>query len=337
FFIIALIHTLLQFIEGRLAKLNAGKGFSDIFEEEISSGSGGSPLYQKGGALINTAVNKATPAVKTAYQYVRAILFLLHFYFIFFFRLSSEDSEETSYYLYDSDDSGELSKTSVPPGEMDLLGEILDTLSTHSSDQGKLSGAKSLDFFRSMDNIDYKSKNKSNTPSESNLALLCSGWTSDLATWNQRQEDNILTEKKLPQSPRKCVPSSSYRESVFVLSNENPNLTSSADDLTSPNNHLRSPDSPQETMQEHSLQTLQLKSKWNETLSRTSADEKSPSLSPNPSFLVPWERETQDGNEILEEGGLLQEVVSLCKLTSAFNQGLNISGDGFSNSSGNKT
>lgn len=41
---------------------------------------------------------------------------------------------------------------------MDLLGEILDTLSTHSSDQGKLSGAKSLDFFRSMDDIDYKTE-----------------------------------------------------------------------------------------------------------------------------------------------------------------------------------
>ncbi|XP_013911207.1 PREDICTED: DENN domain-containing protein 1B isoform X2 [Thamnophis sirtalis] len=245
-------------------------------------------------------------------------------------KLSSEDSEETSYYLYDSDDSGELAKTSVPPGEMDLLGEILDTLSTHSSDQGKLSGAKSLDFFRSMDDIDYKSKNKSNTPSESNLALLCSGW-------NQRQDDSHLTEKKLPQSPRKPAPSGGVRESVFVLNKEHPNLTSSADDLTSPNNHPRSPDSPQEAMQGHSVQTLQLKSKWNETLSRTSPDENSPSLSPNPSFLVPWEREAQDGNGILEEGGLLEEVVSLCKLTSAFSQGLNISGDGFSNSSGNQT
>ena len=39
---------------------------------------------------------------------------------------------------------------------MDLLGEILDTLSTHSSDQGKLAAARSLDFFRSMDEIDYK-------------------------------------------------------------------------------------------------------------------------------------------------------------------------------------
>lgn len=74
---------------------------------------------------------------------------------VFVFRLSSEDSEEASAYFYDSDDSGETGITQHQ-GEMDLLGEILDTLSTHSSDQGKLSGAKSLDFFRSMDDIDYK-------------------------------------------------------------------------------------------------------------------------------------------------------------------------------------
>lgn len=75
---------------------------------------------------------------------------------VFVFRLSSEDSEETSAYFYDSDDSGETGITPQHQGEMDLLGEILDTLSTHSSDQGKLSGAKSLDFFKSMDDIDYK-------------------------------------------------------------------------------------------------------------------------------------------------------------------------------------
>lgn len=74
---------------------------------------------------------------------------------VLFLRLSSEDSEETSAYFYDSDGSGEIGITQQQ-GEMDLLGEILDTLSTHSSDQGKLSGAKSLDFFRSMDDIDYK-------------------------------------------------------------------------------------------------------------------------------------------------------------------------------------
>ncbi|KAM6456560.1 DENN domain-containing protein 1B isoform 2-T2 [Liasis olivaceus] len=400
-----------QFIEGRLAKLNAGKVFSDVFEEEISSGSAGNSrtyhqwmhTVKKGGTLINTAMNKATPAMKTAYRYAKSHAkqgikevksklkhketeddfgicssgLVQYAPFGTFHnsprqstekrrlaqtrfahvqtnmrnndsaldedaddeldrgsKLSSEDSEETSYYLYDSDDSGELAKTSVPPGEMDLLGEILDTLSTHSSDQGKLSGAKSLDFFRSMDDIDYKSKNKSNTPSESNLALLCSGWTSDLAARNLGQDDSILTEKQLPPSPRKHVPSSGNGESLFVLNKVNPNLTSSVDNMALLNNHSRSPNSPQETMQAHSPGTLQM-SKCNETLSRTSADEMSPSLSPNPSFLVPWERETQDGNEVLEEGSLLHEVVSLCKLTSAFNQGLNISGDRFS--SGNKT
>lgn len=40
------------------------------------------------------------------------------------------------------------------PGGLDLLGEILDTLSTHSTEPGKLAGARSLDFFRSMDDLD---------------------------------------------------------------------------------------------------------------------------------------------------------------------------------------
>lgn len=35
-----------QFIDGRLSKLNAGRGFSDVFEEEITAGgfSGGTEL-----------------------------------------------------------------------------------------------------------------------------------------------------------------------------------------------------------------------------------------------------------------------------------------------------
>jgi len=39
---------------------------------------------------------------------------------------------------------------------MNLLEEILDSLTTTTIEQGKLSGAKSLDFFRSMDDLDYK-------------------------------------------------------------------------------------------------------------------------------------------------------------------------------------
>lgn len=39
---------------------------------------------------------------------------------------------------------------------MNLLEEILDSLNTTTMDQGKLSAAKSLDFFRSLDDLDYK-------------------------------------------------------------------------------------------------------------------------------------------------------------------------------------
>lgn len=39
---------------------------------------------------------------------------------------------------------------------MNLLEEILDSLNTTTLEQGKLSAAKSLDFFRSMDDLDYK-------------------------------------------------------------------------------------------------------------------------------------------------------------------------------------
>ncbi|XP_033007311.1 DENN domain-containing protein 1B isoform X2 [Lacerta agilis] len=390
-----------QFIEGRLAKLNAGKGFSDVFEEEISSGGfggGNSRSYhqwmytvKKGGALINTAMTRASPAMKTAYQYaknhakqgikeVRSKLkhketedeygicssgyvqytpvYTLHHPQ----RLSTEkrrlgqtrfghlhantfnhdpaldDDADDEMDGGSNDDSGEMAKTSVPPGEMDLLGEILDSLSTHSSDQGKLSGAKSLDFFRSMDDIDYKATNKSNTPSESNLALLCSGRTSDPADWNLGQDDSILSGKQLPPSPRKRVPSTGYRENLFVPKTGSPTHTPSVDGVNFLETQTESPSPSQETMQLCSPGVFQVKkTKWSETLSSTSADEIPPNLSQNPSSSqVPWEKEARTGNEILEEGGLLHEVVSLCKMTSAFNHGLNISGDRFSSSSGNK-
>ncbi|KAJ6658424.1 hypothetical protein lerEdw1_020128 [Lerista edwardsae] len=401
-----------QFIEGRLAKLNAGKGFCDVFEEEISSGGfsgGNSRPYQqwvytvkKGGTLINTAMNKASPAMRTAYQYaknhakqgikeVRSKLKHketddeygtcssglvqytpnntlsnpqklstdkrrlaqtrfghLHTNTLNYdstmdgdvddemdrrSKLSSEDSEETSCYLYDSDDSGEMAKNTAPPGGMDLLGEILDTLSTHSSDQGKLSGAKSLDFFRSMDDIDYKTAHKSNTPSESNLALLSSGPMSDQAEWNLGQDDSVLSGKQLPPSPRKQVPFRGHTESPFVLEKESPAPTHHSDDVGFHKICLKSPTPSEESMQLCSPGIFQVKkTKWNETLSNTSVDQMPPYLSQNPSTSVPWER-----SEILEEGGLLHEVVSLCKMTATFNHSSNISGDRYSSSSGNKT
>ncbi|XP_075364280.1 DENN domain-containing protein 1B isoform X1 [Mycteria americana] len=406
-----------QFIDGRLSKLNAGRGFSDVFEEEITAGGfcgGNSRSYQqwmhtvkKGGALINTAMTKATPAVKTAYKFAKnqarqgikevksklkhkeseeyygtcsagavqtAPVYTLHYEkransekrrlaqtrfnqrlsnqdfpldeddddeMERTSKLSSEDSEEASAYFYDSDDSGETGITPQHQGEMDLLGEILDTLSTHSSDQGKLSGAKSLDFFRSMDDIDYKTANKSNAPSESNLTLLCSS-ANDQAEWNLGQDDSVLHGKQLPPSPRKQVSSGGHRESLSRLEEESSDKTFITDKMDTTSMTSQSP--VQSSAQFASLESFKAGyssykyAKRNETLSNTSEDQLPASLAQHPSILVPWEKDGKEGNEIPEEGGLLQEVVSLCKLSSAFRYGLNISKDSLSSSSsGNKT
>ncbi|KFO72394.1 DENN domain-containing protein 1A, partial [Cuculus canorus] len=400
-----------QFIEGRLSKLNAGRGFSDAFEEEITAGGfcgGNSRSYQqwmhtvkKGGALINTAMTKATPAVKTAYKFAKnqarqgikevknklkhrdseeeygtcsagavqtAPVYTLHYEkransekrrlaqtrfnqhlsnqdlvldgddddeMERTSKLSSEDSEEASAYFYDSDDSGETGITQHE-GEMDLLGEILDTLSTHSSDQGKLSGAKSLDFFRSMDDIDYKTANKSNAPSESNLTLLCSS-AHDQAEWNLGQDDSVLHGKQLPPSPRKQVSSGGHRESLSRLEEERSDNTFIADKMDTPSMTFLSP--VRSSVQFSSPENFKAgyssckDAKQNVTLSDTSEDHLPGGPAQHPSILVPWEKDRKKGNETPEEGGLLQEVVSLCKLSSAFNYGLNISKDSLSSSS----
>ncbi|XP_071607149.1 DENN domain-containing protein 1B isoform X2 [Heliangelus exortis] len=399
-----------QFIDGRLSKLNAGRGFSDAFEEEITAGGfcgGNSRSYQqwvntvkKGGALINTAMTKATPAVKTAYKFAKnqarqgikevksklkhkeseehgtcsagagqtVPLYTSHYErransekrrlaqtrfnqhlsnqdFALdeddddemerTSKLSSEDSEEASAYFYDSDDSGETGITPHHQGEMDLLGEILDTLSTHSSDQGKLSGAKSLDFFRSMDDIDYKTENKSNAPSESNLTLLCSS-ASDHAEWNLGQDDSVLHGKQLPPSPRKPVPSGGHRESLSRLEEESSDKTFIPDKMDTTS--MTTPSPVQASAQFASLESLKAGNssykyaKQNETLSNTS-EQLPANLAQHPSILVPWEKDGKEGTGTPEEGGLLQEVVSLCKLSSAFHYGLNISEDSLSSSS----
>ncbi|XP_028678748.1 DENN domain-containing protein 1B isoform X2 [Erpetoichthys calabaricus] len=71
-----------QFIDNRLEKLNAGQGFSDIFEEEITRCSlqtGGNKSCQhfvenlkKGsGVLIHTVKSRANPTVKNIYKYAK--------------------------------------------------------------------------------------------------------------------------------------------------------------------------------------------------------------------------------------------------------------------------
>ncbi|RMC08399.1 hypothetical protein DUI87_14643 [Hirundo rustica rustica] len=362
-----------QFIDGRLSKLNAGRGFSDIFEEEITAGGfcgGNSRSYQQwvhtvkeneeeygtcsAGAVQTVPVytshyDKRTSSEKRRLAQTRFNQRLSNQNFALdeddddeierTSKLSSEDSEEASAYFYDSDGSGETGITQHQ-GEMDLLGEILDTLSTHSSDQGKLSGAKSLDFFRSMDDIDYKTANKSNAPSESNLTLLCSS-ANDQAEWNLGQDDSVLHGKQLPPSPRKQISSGGQRESLSRMEEEKSgNFTTDKMDTTRLT--CLSPERP--NAQFTSLESFKAGfsscqyGKPKETLSNTSEDQLPAGLAQQPSILVPWEKGGKEGDETPEEGGLLQEVVSLCKLNSAFHYGLNISKDSLSSSSsGNKT
>ncbi|XP_018116579.1 DENN domain-containing protein 1B isoform X2 [Xenopus laevis] len=257
-----------QFIDGRLEKLNSGLGFTDIFEEEITSGNSSSyqqwlHTMKKGGSLINTAVIKASPAMKSAYKFaknqakhgikeVKSKLkhkdieeedsdYNLEYTHSNTFplnysnrqsdqrrktqanrplthvgnhisgledsdlgdsasKLSSEDSEEASGYFDDSDTSfDDVSLSSRPRGQMDLLGEILDSLSTHSLDPGagRLTAAKSLDFFRSAEDLDYKVLNKTCPPTETSLSQ------DSRDEWNLGQDDSVLYRKHLPPSPRK--------------------------------------------------------------------------------------------------------------------------------------
>uniref|UniRef100_A0A8D1AH33 UDENN domain-containing protein n=1 Tax=Sus scrofa TaxID=9823 RepID=A0A8D1AH33_PIG len=379
-----------QFIDGRLAKLNAGRGFSDIFEEEITSGGfcgGNSRSYQqwvhtvkKGGALFNTAMTKATPAVRTAYKFAKnhakqgikevksklrhkeneddygACSGSVQYMPVYTLhsekggnltrrkltqphvrrplksldgglgddddddmerasKLSSEDGEEASAYFYGSDDSLDTRGKTASSGEMDLLGEILDTLSTHSSDPGKLAAAKSLDFFRSMDDIDYKPTNKPSAPSENNLALLC-GASGDQAEWHLGQDDSAVHGRHLPPSPRKRASSGALRESLFSLTEENNEKP--LGDGSGPADPDRPVPPAGLDVQLAPPEAAQTARK--EILSQTSDDLPVPSLGRRPSTFVPWEKEGREAQEPSEGSGLLQEVVSLCHITSAFHQ-----------------
>ncbi|XP_059533538.1 DENN domain-containing protein 1B isoform X1 [Myotis daubentonii] len=397
-----------QFIDGRLAKLNAGKGFSDAFEEEITSGgfSGGSPRsYQqwvhtvkKGGALFNSAMTRATPAVRTAYKYAKshakqgikevksklkhketedecgAYSGFVQYTPVYTVhndkgpsrekrrltqarlhrplkslddgapcedededmdrasKLSSEDGEEAAAYSYESDDSVETRGKTLYSGEMDLLGEILDTLSTHSSDPGKLAAAKSLDFFRSMDNIDYQPANKSNAPSEDNLAALCGG-SGDQGDWNRGQDDSALHGRHLPPSPRKRASSSCATGSLFSLKEENSarpldgapgSGPHGADQPASPS-ELGAPRAPPDA-----ARTEEGKAEKEETLSQAPDDLLIPSLGRRPSSSVPWEKEGNGVQGAPGDPGPLHEAASLCPAAPAFQPDGNVPGGSMS-------
>ncbi|TMS20595.1 DENN domain-containing protein 1B [Larimichthys crocea] len=243
------------FIDGRLAKLNAGRGFSDVFEEEITEGGfcgSNSRSYQqwmqRGGALFNTAVTKAKSHAKRGIRDIKGRLKareeeeegipvcagsptstkslsprrlqkmrrqnfnkspmsmgprdlgygLDDDELDNASKISSEDSGDVPSYTEDSDDSYslDLDIDSSNSGQMNLLEEILDSLNTTTVEQGKLSAAKSLDFFRSMEDLDYKTPSKPTTSRESEPANESScGGGGDQGSWNMGQDDSAVHGK----------------------------------------------------------------------------------------------------------------------------------------------
>ncbi|XP_038142307.1 DENN domain-containing protein 1B isoform X2 [Cyprinodon tularosa] len=263
-----------QFIDGRLAKLNAGRGFTDVFEEEITEGGfcgSNSGSYQqwkhtvkRGGALLNTAVSKAKVHAKRGIQDIKGRLKpredeedgmavrpgsptstkslsprrlqkmrrhnlnkspmsvglrdlgygLDDDELDTASKISSEDSGEVQSYTEDSDDSDSFYPDiePSPSSQMNLLEEILDSLTTTTMDQGKLSGAKSLDFFRSLDDLDYKAQPKPCSDSRTEDEGSCDA-RAEHGGWNMGQDDSAVHGKHLPPSPRRQPNKSSLKGS----------------------------------------------------------------------------------------------------------------------------
>ncbi|KAK2835308.1 hypothetical protein Q5P01_015792 [Channa striata] len=265
-----------QFIDGRLAKLNAGRGFTDVFEEEITEGGfcgSNSRSYQqwmhtvkRGGALINTAVTKAKSHAKRGIRDIKGRLkakeeeeegmmvcagsptstkslsprrlqkMRRHNFskspmsmgardlgygldddeLDNASKVSSEDSGDVPSYTEDSDDSYslELDIDSSHSGQMNLLEEILDSLNTTTLEPGKLSAAKSLDFFFSIDDLDYKTPTKPAPSSECKPTDESGcGRGGDPGSWNMGQDDSVVHGKHLPPSPRRQPNKSSLKTS----------------------------------------------------------------------------------------------------------------------------
>ncbi|XP_077573893.1 DENN domain-containing protein 1B isoform X2 [Stigmatopora nigra] len=264
-----------QFIDGRLAKLNAGRGFTDVFEEEITEGGfcgSNAKSYQqwmhtvkRGGALLNTAVTKAKSHAKRGIRDIKGRLKareeeeegitiragsptstkslsprrLQRMRMQNFnkspmntgprelsygldddeldtaSKISSEDSGDAPSYAEDSDDSYslELDIDSSQSGKMNLLEEILDSLNTTTIEQGKLSAAKSLDFFRSLEDLDYQapSKGKATVDFQPSQEISCGGG-GDQGGWNMGQDDSAVHGKHLPPSPRRQPNKSSLKK-----------------------------------------------------------------------------------------------------------------------------
>ncbi|XP_078541520.1 DENN domain-containing protein 1C isoform X3 [Lissotriton helveticus] len=223
-----------EFIDGRLLKLNSGAGFSDAFEQEIDScglGSGHSNSYQLwveslkkgGGALIHTVKNKTNPAVKNMYKKAKGQAKMGLKDLRIRLRQKSRPRrpsktnplyEENSSWASESDVSVtmddepqpveemlELDDHFLKTGEIDLLGEIFDTLSTQaSSEKGLLYGTQSLDFFSLEDSSFIKTIKSMNPPSDDSLNLTSRRDSEPFGSGHWYPDREPLLDHPLPSS-----------------------------------------------------------------------------------------------------------------------------------------
>ncbi|XP_051764946.1 DENN domain-containing protein 1B isoform X2 [Ctenopharyngodon idella] len=384
-----------QFIEGRLAKLNAGRGFTDVYEEEITEGGfcgSNSRSYQQ---WIHTKMRqRAKPVVKNlqmaknhAKRKIRDMKDKItqkdaeeeespycagsptstkslsprrlqrrehqnpksspHMSLYFpdnyndnnddtASRISSEDSGEVPSYNEDSDDSDlEFQSEATQTGQMNLLEEILDSLSTSHIEQGRMSAAKSLDFFRSIEDLDYSSTKNCKSPLGSSPAQAgCEVGNGEQGGWNMGQDDSAVHGKHLPPSPRRqascrslplhpTLPNNLANEEVPLRHSlpESPTIqllapgdadkpTSSADAQLSPN--TQHPGAC-------SLSRQKVLSRKTQRPHQENAQHRA--TGGQPSVFVPWERENQSQETDMEnrgnEKGLLEEIESMCRISMA--------------------
>ncbi|XP_077460923.1 DENN domain-containing protein 1B [Stigmatopora argus] len=204
-----------QFIDARLDILKAGKVPGDLFEEEIlnCAKTGKTPSYQQlvghlkkgGGALIHNMKYKTNIRTKGLSSGIKS-------------RLKNKASNEAhalqrgesvSYHCAQSDgwngvmseqvvkiekDKEQENEELMPCDleEMDLLGEIFDTLSTRSPlDGGRLYGTRSLDLF-GPDTHNYITKIVQVNSSQENFQLSkCD--SGSLHSWNPDQSEEGVT------------------------------------------------------------------------------------------------------------------------------------------------
>uniref|UniRef100_A0A672R881 DENN/MADD domain containing 1B n=1 Tax=Sinocyclocheilus grahami TaxID=75366 RepID=A0A672R881_SINGR len=287
------------FIEGRLAKLNAGRGFTDVYEEEITEGRFcNSRSYQQ---WIHTKMVSS----RQLFVFLLIMLMLISAELLSP-KISSEDSGEVASYNEDSDDSdlefqSEVSQT----GQMNLLEEILDSLSTSHIEQGRLSAAKSLDFLRSIEDLNYNpTVRDAFYLSIFHITLICMK-NGEQGGWNMGQDDSVVHGKHLPPSPRRQASSRSL-----------PVRPPLPNDLTNEEN-------PRNSLPETPKIQLSVPCDTDKPCSRSLSRQKK-AASRQHSVLVPWEREKQPqetnmeerGNET-QEKGLLEEIESMCRMSTA--------------------